>query len=271
MNHVAELLEQCSQIVQQHVPPGAIPPWWFASGVGLLVGIALCVLGAKLARWFIVVALAGVGVAGGVAADAHIGVSPLATALVGGLIGGGVGYFLHRVWVGLFAGAFLAVVVLGVYSSQTVIPRLVEFDHASQAEVADFHVGPGYDQPQIDWEHFNDFSSRFRDYLRAKAPNVQRYATLWALGAGVGGFVLGAVFSRLILIVFTSACGSLLVAGGVTLLAQGFGLDIYQTYAQRPKISVVALALFFVVSVALQVMLTRSGGQASTPHHEADD
>jgi len=274
MDHLADFAQQISSIIQQHVPQSAIPPWWFAAGVGLTAGVALCVLGAKLARWCIVVILAGLGIAGGVGADTYLGISPLACGLVGGIFGGGVGYFFHRLWVGLFSAAFLATAVIGIYSSQSVAPHLVEFDHAYQvteSATADFHVGPGYDQPNIDWRHFENYVSRFQTYLQEKSPNVQRYLTLWALAAGIGGFVLGALFSRLILIVFTSACGSVLVAGGVALLAQAGGLDIYQTLEQRPGISGLGVVMFFVVSVVLQVMLTRSGVEAPVKASKSDD
>lgn len=271
MDRIAELIQQISGIIQQHVPQSAIPQWWFAAGVGLMVGVSLCVLGAKLARWFIVVAFAGLGIAGGVAADTHLSFSPLACGLFGGLIGGGVGYFFHRLWVGLFAGAFLATAVLGIYSSQSVVPHLVEYDHARQADVADFHVGPGYDQQSIDWSHFEEYFGQFKTYLREKAPNVQKNAALWSMGAGIGGFALGVLFSRLILIMFTSACGSILVAGGVSLLAKGFGVDIYQTYQQRPEISAATIALFFVVSVVLQVMLNRGAKDSAAGSVKSGD
>jgi hypothetical protein len=261
MDRFAEFLKPLTELARQHVPTDAVPPWWFAAAVMLVFGVAVCVLGAKLARWFISVCFAAAGMAAGVKISAVTDISsPGPAALVGGLVVGGIGYMLHRLWVGVLAGCFAGLLVFGTYSSQKITPHLIEFNNSYQLRtIEDFHVGAADGQaPKVDWDHLREYLHEFGDYLEVSEPSALSWGGLSALGAAVVGFMLGAIFCRLTLILFTATFGALSVACGVALLGQGFGIDVYETCKLRPEISAAAVASFFLVSVGLQYHLTRA-------------
>lgn len=263
MDRVANFIQPLSEWANQHVPTEAIPPWWFAAAAALFFGVCVCVLGAKLAKWFIAVSFTVAGIAAGVAASRYTSVGPGLAALVGGLLIGGVGYGLHRIWVGLFAGVFLSAVALSLYSSQSIVPHLFEFDKTQTAPaVPEFYV-PSGDASNVDWEPLKQYGRDFGNYLVSQQPNVKFWAWVAGAGAALVGFFMGAIFSRVTLILFTSALGVLMVGSGVALLARGLDIDLYQTCQDRPGISAAAVALCFAVSVGLQYVLTRPD---SKPH-----
>ena len=77
------------------------------------------------------------------------------------------------------------------------------------------------------------------------------------------GLLLGLLLSRLTLIVFTAAFGTMLISGGIYVMGNGMGMDMLQATRDRPGMSGLAILSFFVVSIALQTALTRKEAPAS--------
>ena len=257
MDQFADYARQLTELVHHHIPAQAIPPAVPTAVVALVFGVGICVLGAKLARWFITVFFAVGGLMAGLKISQCYGYPPPLTALIGGAAVGTVGYVLHRLWVGIFTATFLATVAFSVLSTQVVFPHLVEFDKTEREVVVDeFHPGPEA-AAQASWEHFDDYLERFGEYLIEREPLVKRHAALCVLGAGLLGLLMGIFLCRLTLILFSAALGMSLIGSGIAVLGSCLGMEVYQTCQQRPEMSAIALASFFLVSVVLQAALTR--------------
>ena len=74
---------------------------------------------------------------------------------------------------------------------------------------------------------------------------------------GLVGFLAGIVFTRITLITATSIAGTILIGIGVLVLGQSLHIPVYETCQERPPIAWATLGGFLLVSVVLQVMLTR--------------
>lgn len=246
--------------LRTNLPSEAVPPVLPTGIVALLFGVTLCVLGAKLARWFIAVSFVVIGLLTGLSISRATGLSPLMCSLFGGVAVGGVGFALHRLFVGGFAAMFLAAVALSVFSSEKVLPRFEEFrqTHAAPVEVHDFRPGPPSDMAASSWDQFRSYARSFGDYLTEKEPNIRRYAMLYVLGAGLLGLLMGIFLCRFTLILFTAAFGTSLIASGLTMAGPAFKVDVYQLSQSAPGLSALGLGAFFLASVLLQASLTRA-------------
>ncbi len=272
MDQLINQLQELIELGRLHLPPNAIPPPVFTGVVMLLFGVGIAVLGARLARWFIAVVFAVGGITAGLAVSRDYGVNPLLSGLVGSLVLGSFGYVLHRLWVGLFAAVFLASIAMTALTAQEVLPYLPDFARAETATApAEFHTGTGEPPPAVDWHHLNEYLRNFGDYVVAREPNIRLHAGLAVIIAGLAGLLLGVFFVRLTLILFTAAFGSILIASGIGLLGPAIGIQVYQTAASRPDVTLLALVSFFIASLAIQTILTRPGSRtASAPAKVAD-
>lgn len=264
MDRFTAYAQQLAEVVQHLVPASALPPALPTAIVTLIFGVGICVLGAKLARWFTTVLIAVAGLMGGLWLSQRLGFSAPLSALIGALLLGGAAYVFHRLLVGLFTGAFLATVAFSVLSAETVIPHLVEFDKTNSppmvVTVEDFHPGPSVVRPDAfaaGWDQARDYAQRFGEYLVAQEPNIKRNAALYVIGAGLLGVAMGLFLCRLTLILFTAAAGTSLIGSGLAVLGAYLGMDVTAACQSRPEMSAIALAAFFIVSVVLQAVLTR--------------
>ena len=258
MEQYTDYAQQLVELVRHYVPPSAIPPALPTAVVALIFGVGVSVLGAKLARWFITIFFAVGGLVAGLKISQCYGFPPPVTTLLGGAAVGAVGFILHRLWVGLFTATFLAVVAFSVLSSQVAFPRLLEFDKAErEAIVEEFHPGPSGEVAEESWQRLRDYSDRFGAYLIEREPMFEKHAGVCVVGAGVLGLLMGVFLCRLTLILFTAALGMSLITSGIGVLSSYLGMDVYQICQQRPEMSAIALASFFLLSVVLQAALTR--------------
>lgn len=259
MDQLAQYAQQLGDIYNEHAPTlrASLP----TAVMTLVFGVTICVLGAKLARWLITVAFAAGGLVAGLLLGGQTDVAPLAVALMGAAALGAVGFVLHRLWVGLATGAFLASVAFGVISAQMILPHVEEFRElqltAAREEVTHFEPGPVGEAMQVSWDHVRNTTASLIDFAIAKEPNLRKYGFLGVIFAGGLGLLMGIFLCRLTLILFSAAFGTSLIAVGLTMLGGHLQVDILELCQQRPEMSAVALACFFVFSIILQTLLTR--------------
>ncbi len=82
MELLAGYIHEISELVHQHVPSEVIPPAMPTGVLALVFGVGICVLGAKLARWFITILFAVAGLVLGLSVSRAFGLSPELAALV---------------------------------------------------------------------------------------------------------------------------------------------------------------------------------------------
>ena len=279
MERLADYTHQLTELIQHYVPAESVPPVLPSAVVLLFFGVGICVLGAKLARWFIAVTFAVSGLAIGLNVSTWVGFSPLLCALFGALAIGTVGYGLQRLWVGLFTGACLAVLATGSYSWVNVLPHWDGFTQTYQTVQAETFTVPSAspadstndgtaqgaaaaDAP-VDWDRLQDYMDRFDAYLKEKVPSFRRNGVLLAISGALAGFLMGVIFCRLTLILSTACVGTVLIATGLSMMGSFIGIDVDSMLRDRPEMTGLAVAAFFVASVLLQFLLTRSESSAS--------
>lgn len=266
MDQLAHYAQQLAEMFRQHAPADATMPAMPAAIVALVFGVGICVLGAKLARWLITVVFAVGGLLAGLSLGGHVDAAPMITALLGASALGVVGYMMHRLWVGVFTGAFLATVAFGVLSTQMILPHLDGFakqqEVAAQQEVTTFTPGPVSDAMHAGWDRFWDYTHQFGEYLVANQPDIQKYSIGVVVIAGAFGLLMGVFLCRLTLILFTAAFGTSLIGAGMAMFGQEVHVDMLKMLQERPEMSALALGAFFIFSIILQTMLTRSAPAA---------
>jgi len=275
MDQLAHYAEQLSEIIRQHIPGNLMPGTLPAAAIVILVfGVGISVLGAKLARWLITVAFAVGGLIGGMKLGGFADLSPIATAMIGAAAFGAVGFVMHRLWVGMFTGLFLASVAFGVLSTQMVLPHLDGFAEQQRAariamvqtEVTEFEPGQVGDAVHASSERLVDVGKSFTNYVMERQPSLRKYGVITVIAFGAFGLLLGMFLCRLTLILFTAAFGTSLIATGMAMLGKDVHVDMLQLCQDRPEMSALALVAFFLFSVVLQTMLTRrepSGGKSA--------
>ncbi len=264
MNQLALHAQQLSELLRQHVPAEAMAASLPTAVAALLIGVGVCVLGAKLARWFTSVVFVVGGIAAGLATGAEVGFAPLPSAVIGGVLLGALGYGVHRLWVGMFAGLFLATVAMGGLASQLILPHQAEFEAARPAPVVtEFRTGPADAGDSVEaavaagWDQCTEYLMSVLRYAMDREPHLRRFGVLWVIGAAALGLLMGIFLYRLTLILFTAAFGVSLIGTGIAMLGPHLGLDVYEICQQRPQMSAAALASCFVLSIILQTLLTR--------------
>jgi len=264
MDQLAQYAQQLADLYGQNAPklPASLP----AAVMTLVFGVAICVLGAKLARWLITVAFAVGGLVAGLSLGGRVDLAPLVTALLGASALGAIGFTLHRLWVGLATGAFLATVAFGVVSTQMVFPHVNEFREqqlvAAQADPSRDQAGAVGEAMNAGWDQFWGMTDSFKQFVAEREPNLQKYGVIAVLFAAALGLLMGIFLCRLTLILFTAAFGTSLIAGGMAMLGHHVEVDMFTLCQQRPDMSALALGAFFVFSIILQTLLTRGGDKA---------
>ncbi|NOX58845.1 MAG: hypothetical protein GXP29_08310 [Planctomycetes bacterium] len=261
MQRYAEYASQLFNVFKEHLPVEVMATQIPTGAVAMLLGVSICVLGAKLSRWFVAIVFASTGLILGMQISKSYDWPFPVTALVSSLVVGGVGYSLHRFLVGLFAGLFLSSVAFSLVSSQMVLPHLPEFEQVEQSQRTpanlEFQPGPAAGAIESGWASLSSYAVRFWTYMDKQQPNLRLHAVGWSVGAGLVGLLMGLFLNRLTLILFTAAFGTVLISGGMFVMAKGMGMDMLQATRARPSVSALAIGSFFIVSVLLQSALTR--------------
>jgi len=261
MEGFTQILEQARRFAEQHVPTEALSASVPTALLLISAGVVLGVLGARLIRPLLAVAFgaAGAFAAGRLACAQGLPVPVLA--ILGAALAGGLGYLLHRLWVGVGVGMLLAVVALSVFGYHRVLPEVVEYQQVTVVTgvdgVAEFVlpeppaeggvVGPGPEQWARDfWAH-----------LTRRHSDVNRQVAAIGTAAALLGLLVGTLATRFALIVSTALVGTSLVASGAALLTAEVFPTVYQSALEQPRMLYGAGGGLLLISVVLQAMLNR--------------
>lgn len=272
MNSLTQVLDHLGLFAEQHMPAD-----WIAKGVPLsilllLMGIGLCVLGAKLARF----GMTGAFVIAGGAIGAHFaeitGLALPLCMLIGAAMVGTIAHLTFRLWVGVLAAVVLSSLALGVFGYQRVLPHLGEFDN----QVALPHVDglAGFTLPSPEQQQAyrgrspQQWAEEFWGFVAEKDQRVPRQAQAIGLVALVAGLLFGLVASRATLILSTALLGTSLVVTAVVTLLSNCIPGCYQALLSRPGLSGIAIGGFLVTSLAVQTVLTRKARVSATKPSE---
>lgn len=262
MSGLSQILEQASRFAEQHVPAEAVEPVVPAAILIVAAGVVISVLGAKLIRPTLT---AGFGVGGALAGGqfAYLtGLPAPVTVIVAGVLAGGIGYFLHRLWVGVGAAIVLAGIAVAVFGYFRILPEVDTFQPAGTAPTAegpaaDFELlDPGQQEAYLQ-QSPEKWARQFWTHLTSRQPHVETRLGTIAAAAGLLGLLLGAILTRPTLIMYTSLVGTSLVALGLTVLTARLDPELYRSALDHPRLLAGAGAGLLLLSLVLQGRLYR--------------
>ncbi len=257
-------LEQMRLFLVQHLPTETFANAVPVAILVLIVGIAISVFGAKLARVGITAGFVGLGAWAGYRFGVHAEFPPPVCALLGAGMIGAIGHMTFRLWVGAAVAVVLTSLALGSFSYEKLLPHVSEFERtqmvalpASANGSADFAVPTPGEQQAYLRQSPRELATQFWDYATLQDVAIEKRAHTIGLAAIVTGLFLGVVAVRWALVVSTSLLGTLLVASGVGALFAACSPGSYDAFLKHPAVGGMALGLFMLTSLFFQAMLTR--------------
>lgn len=265
MTDLTPILEQVRAYAEQHgygdvqaqAVPGAI--------VFLVLGIGLSVLGAKLARPAMTLAVALLGGVVGAWFSRTAGFPNPAGAILG--VGLGVVMFAtiaHRtfpVLVGVGTALVFSSLAIGTLGGQRVLPHYEEFTQLNKLAVPEsvgFAVPSAEQQEEYLTKPPEDFAREFWAFVNEKDETVATHGQLLGIGAAVLGMFLGVVALRWMLILSSSLLGTAMLTTGVgTLLNAICTPKSFQALQSHSAAMGMGVGAFLVTSLILQTLLTR--------------
>lgn len=262
MNQLETIMEQVRLFVTQHIPVEVLHQVLPFGLVCLAAGIVFSVLGAKLARFGISGAFAVAGAVFGMFFARQTGFPAIVCSLIGALALGVVGYHTVRMWVGVAAAAVFALVALGVFSYQKVMPHLADFKASPNGalvsgDLNSFTVPSPDDQQAYRDRNPRQFATELWAFAVAKDASLERNGKAVGLLAIVAGLSLGVAAARWALILTTSLLGTGLVTTAMGTLAHAYTPASYQSLQERPALIGVGIGAFLLTSLIVQTLLTR--------------
>ncbi len=265
MTDLSPIVEHVRDFVVHSVPPGMQERAVVVAAVFLAVGIGLSVLGAKLARPVLTVFVASVGGLAGVFFARNAGFHEPVGQVIGGAVGmamfGTVALLTFRIWVGVITALVLSTIALGSFGYDRLAPHVAEFEGVVKSSTVD--GGQKYVIPTpAEQQSYRDrtpgqWAQEFWTFATGKDANLGVHSRLVGTGALAIGLFLGVVAMRWMLILSTSAAGTLLVTSGVATLVAHAVPGSYQAFARHPGILGMGIGAFMVTSLILQTLLTR--------------
>ncbi|MBI4716197.1 MAG: hypothetical protein HY763_00170 [Planctomycetes bacterium] len=266
MNDISPVVDQVRLFMEQQLPTDPLTRAIPLALMLLVAGVALSVLGAKLAKPGIAVAFAGLGAMVGVAFGRDSALPTPLCALVAAAMMGAVGHLTFRLWVGLGTAAVFTLLTWGAFGYRNVLPYAAEFQGRSsspaqvQSEMGVMPLPvPGVEQ--LDRTP-RQWAEDFWSFVAAKDAGVERDARMLGTAAMLTGLFLGVIAVRWMAILSTSLVGTALVVSGVGTLLTQLVPGVYQAVTAGPTILGIGVGGFLVTSLIIQTLITRKAPAA---------
>ncbi len=266
MDALSQLGDQVRMFLDQHVPPVAMVT---SAITAVVIGLGLSVLGAKLARFAMTAVFALGGAAVGALISGEWAVSVPLSMLVGGGFAGVIGFFFHRLWIGLITALLFAGIIGGGVGLRSLAPMLADYEQ--MPAIVQTTASSGFSIPDPDTQadylnpEFRRWAQGFWSYAQGQDLRIQEKLSLVTVGAALVGFLLGALAVRFTLILVTAILGTAMVTSGLAALAQQYQPDLVQASIDHPQIGALAWGIFLVGSLVVQTLLTSSDKSSRAP------
>lgn len=285
MNEIMSNFETLGNVLQQHqlqVEGGHLVP---AACLGLIFGVGISVLGAKLARPAFVLAFAAIGGLLGVQFAQFADMSSPLCALVSSGLVAFIGYITFRLWVGVGVAMVLGSIAYGGFGVLNLLPLVPQFQEAevtamttpggTQAHDASSGTqstggadaaGPdsggfAIPAPRVAPENvmagLRDLGRKFWAFATEQQPQLTRYAQAIGLGTLIIGVFIGVLLVRWSLVAAASTVGTAMVMTSSLALMSQWLPSAYTSLIDQPAAVGITATGFFLTSVILQGLLTR--------------
>ncbi len=245
--------------VEQSVPEQALPKvLWL--GLGLLAaGLVVGVFGALIARGSISLVLGGTGLVLGAKLATQFGVPHIAGGLLGFAALASVGFFAHKMWVGLGVATLTSALGLFAYGHDTYWPEFVHYDPQATAAVdsVTFEV-PADGVARRAGRNPITYLQGFYNDMKARNPSLTNKASVVAMVCAVLGFCWGLWFTRGALIVCCATAGTMLLGASLAALAEAVvGQGWEARLANHPQMTMAFIICSFLLSNLVQYRFTQ--------------
>jgi len=228
--------------------------------VGVLVGLALWLLGGRFARPVCVLGGLIVGALGGATAVGYWSnaTATLVSLLVGGTVGCLLAYLLFRVWMGVsFAVVFGAALAFSaiIWLSPSVIGGGMDKLTMPEITIETLMAGETRDF----WQAFTAVIQELASWPQAIWQELKPAARSAMIGGGlVGGMcglLIGLILPRLAASIQSAFVGSILMVSGGGSLFRLRGVPGLATLAEQPGVLLLLVGLITLMGTALQCMV----------------
>lgn len=266
MTDLTPVFEQFREFFVQNVPPEFQERTVAIAAVFLVGGIALSVLGAKMAKPAMTTVLGLLGALGGVVFARNTGIHDAIGGLVGAVMFGTVSHLTFRLWVGVASALVLSTLALGAFGYQEVVPHLKDFDGMvtwSPVEGQQTFTLPSPKQQAANIQpEFKEWAKDFWAFASQRDERLPINSQLVGFGAAAVGLFLGVVAVRWMLILATSVVGTGLVTTAVATTVAHYSPGSEQTFLSHSGVMGMGVGAFLVSSLILQTLLTRKAPES---------
>ncbi len=265
---LVKFIDWAGQTVELMVPRDLMPGATM-TGVALLAAGLFCgIYGAHYARGILSAILGGLGFGIGVIAARSFEIAPVLGGLAGLLALASLGYYTHRLWVGVAVGMLASSIGLFVYGQESVSTVL---DYRPEPVLANADTGqPEYALPTAE-EQESLLNPRLLAYLdglyqhlREVQPRLTQNTAVLSTLFMIGGFAVGVLLTRWALILSCAVIGAVLFNLSLATFADAFAPGGWtERLSMHPNATLAFVSTSLVLSILIQFRMTQQSSSAS--------
>ncbi|MCH8853543.1 MAG: hypothetical protein IID41_12960 [Planctomycetes bacterium] len=264
---LVKFMEWAGQTVELMVPRDLMPGATMTGMALLAAGLFCGIYGAHYARGILSAILGGIGFAIGVIAARAFGIAPVLGGLAGLLALASLGYYTHRMWVGVAVGMLASSIGLFVYGQDSVSAFL---EYKGEPVIASAGE-PEYALPSAE-EQESLLNPRLLAYLdglyrhlREVQPRLTQNTAVLSTLFMIGGFAVGVLLTRWALILSCAVIGTVLFNLSLVTFADAFAPGGWaERLSLHPNATLAFISTCLVLSMLIQFRMTQQSSSAST-------
>ncbi len=261
-------MDRAGQTVELLIPRDLMPGATL-TGVALLAAGLFCgIYGAHYARGILSAILGGLGFAIGVIAARTFGIAPILGGLAGLLALASLGYYSHRLWVGVGVGLLASSIGLFVYGQDSVWPALIEYKPKpvlTQPGDLEYALPSAEQQKSVLNPRLLAYLDGFYQHLREIQPQLTRNTAVLSTLFMIGGFAVGVLLTRWALILSCAVIGAVLFNLSLATFADAFAPGGWtERLSLHPNATLAFISTSLVLSMLIQFRMTQQSSSAST-------
>ena len=254
-------LERARETVELMVPPDLMPSAGLAGLTLLAAALFSGIFGAYYAKGIMSAILGGLGFAVGSIAGGVFEIEPVLAGLTGLLAFACLGYYTHRLWIGLTVGLLAGTIAMFTYGHDSVWPAFLDYQPnpilAEDGQVS-YELPSGEEQVAYLNPRLVDYFEGFYEHVRDLHPQVTRNTAVISVLCVFIGFLLGAILTRWALILTCALVGTLLLNLSLATFADSFAPQGWtERLAQHPRAALAFVVTCFVLSTLIQFRMTQ--------------
>jgi len=259
-------MKWADRTVQFMVPPDLIPGAMM-TGVALLAAGLFCgIYGAHYARGIMSAILGGLGFGIGVIAARSFGLAPILGGLTGLLALASLGYYTHRLWVGIGVGMLASSIGLCVYGQDTGL-AILDYDPGSvlvEPGEPEYTLRSADEQKTLLYPRVRDYLKGLSQHLREVQPQLTQNTAVLSLLFMIGGIAVGVFLTRWALIMSCAVIGAGLFNLSLATFADAFAPGGWtERLSTHPNATLAFVSTSLVLSMLIQFRMTQQSSSAS--------